>query len=270
LSQTKAKESGVPLAERQAAFAAAVLDAGAPVPQGLVGPDGEPSARRFAVYRNNVVAGLSESMKITFPAVARIVGEEFFMAMARAYVVTDPPHSPMLLEYGSGFPDFIERFPPAQTLPYLADVARIENGWKEAFHAPEAAPLPPAALATIPQDRLAELRLRLHPSVRLVTSRYPALTIWRMNVEGGVPAPVDVNAGGEDALVVRPAANVEVRFVPPGGVAFIRRLGEGAALDAAANAGLAASEAFDLSASLAGLISAGAFSGYDLDSEPAA
>ncbi len=254
----------MPLAERQSGFAAAVLDAGAPIPPGLVGPDGNPSARRFAVYRNNVIVGLSESMRITFPAVEKIVGEEFFMAMARAYVVAEPPRSPMLLEYGGGFPDFVERFPPAATLPYLADVARIECAWKEAFHAPEAAPLPAAALAAIPQERLAELRLRLHPSLRIVSSRYPALTIWRMNVEGGVPAPVDLNAGGEDALVVRPAANVEVRFVPPGGAVFIRRLGEGAPLGEAANDALAAADDFDLSASLAGLISAGAFSSYDL------
>jgi Putative DNA-binding domain len=259
----KAGSSDVPLAERQSGFAAAVLDARAPIPPGLVGPDGIPSARRFAVYRNNVIVGLSESMKITFPAVARIVGEEFFMAMARAYVVTDPPHSPMLLEYGGGFPDFVERFPPAATLPYLADVARIECAWKEAFHAPEAVPLPAAAFAAIPQERLPKLRLDLHPSLRIVSSRYPALTIWRMNVEGGVPAPVDLEAGGEDALIVRPAAQVDVRFVPPGGAVFIRRLGEGAPLAEAADAGLAAAESFDLSASLAGLISAGAFSGYD-------
>ena len=265
LRMEKAKGSSVPLAERQAGFAAAVLDASAPIPEGLVGPDGIPSARRFAVYRNNVIVGLSESMKITFPAVCRIVGEEFFLAMARAYVVAEPPRSPMLLEYGGGFPDFIERFPPAATLPYLADVARIECAWKEAFHAPEAAPLPPAALAAVPQERLAELKLHLHPSLRIVSSRYPALTIWRMNVDGGVPAPVDLEAGGEDALIVRPAANVDVRFVPPGGAAFVRRLGEGAPLGEAANAGLAASEEFDLSASLAGLISAGAFCGYDLE-----
>jgi Putative DNA-binding domain len=260
----------VPLAERQAGFAAAVLDAAAPVPAGLVGPDGRPSARRFAVYRNNVIVGLSESMKITFPAVCRIVGEAFFLSMARAYVVADPPRSPMLLEYGSGFPDFIARFPPAEALPYLADVARIENAWKEAFHAPEAAPLSAAALAAVPQDRLADLRLKLHPSLRIVSSRYPALTIWRMNVDGGVPAAVDLDAGGEDTLIVRPASQVDVRFVPPGGAAFIRMLGEGAPLGEAANAGLAAAETFDLSASLAGLISAGALSGFEIGAAGAA
>jgi len=251
------------LADRQGGFAAAILDSAAPIPPGLVGPDGKPSARRFAVYRNNVIVGLAESMKTTFPAVSRIVGEEFFLAMARAYVVTDPPRSPMLLEYGSGFADFIASFPPAAELPYLADVARIENAWKDSFHAPEAAPLPASALGAIPSEKLGMLRLNLHPSLRLVSSRYPALTIWRMNVDGGVPAPVDLKSGGEDTLIVRPGAHVDVRFVPPGGATFIGKLAQGTTLTEAANAGLAASENFDLSASLAGLIQAGAFAGYD-------
>lgn len=258
------------LAERQRGFAAAMLDPRADIPPGLVGPDGAPSARRFGVYRNNVIAGLSESLTIAYPAVCRIVGEEFFLAMARAYVVADPPRSPRLLEYGCGLPDFIESFPPSAKLPYLADVARIENAWKEAFHSVEAAPLPPAALAAIPEDRLAELRLQLHPSLRLVTSRYPALTIWRMNVDGGIPAPVDLASGGEDVLIVRPGAHVEMRLILPGGVAFIGKLAEGAALGEAAGAGFAAAPDFDLSVNLAALISAGAFCGYELDAPPTA
>jgi hypothetical protein len=187
--------------------------------------------------------------------------------MARVYVTADPPRSPMLLQYGGGFPDFVAGFPPAAKLPYLADVARIEWAWKESFHAADAAPLPPAALGAVPQERLAELRFHLHPSLQIVSSRYPALTIWRMNVEGGVPKPVDINAGGEDCLVVRPAADVMVRFVPAGGAAFLERLGEGASLGEAAAAAQEAAEDFDLSANLAGLISAGAFCGYDLGEE---
>src|SRR5579872_1467679 len=99
-----------PLAERQRGFAAALLDAALPAPAGLVGPDGEPSAKRFAVYRNNVVVGLIEALKDAYPAVRRIVGEDFFRAMARAYAVREPPASPILLVYGAGFPDFIGGF----------------------------------------------------------------------------------------------------------------------------------------------------------------
>jgi len=34
-----------------------------------------------------------------------------------------------------------------------------------------------------------------------------------MNVGDGVPAPLDLAAGGEHALVVRPLADVEVRLI---------------------------------------------------------
>ena len=157
-----------PLAERQRQFAAALLDPERPAPPGLVGPDGEPSPRRFAVYRNNVVAGLMGTLKDAFPAVCRIVGQEFFRAMARAYVVSEPPRTPILLEYGTGFPGFIRQFEPAAMLPYLADVACIERAWTEAYHAPEALPLDPAALMAIEPDQRPSIRLLLHPSVRIV------------------------------------------------------------------------------------------------------
>ncbi len=257
------------LAERQRAFSAALLDPALPVPPGLVGPDGEPSERRFAVYRNNVVAGLMEALKAAFPAVCRIVGDEFFGAMARSYVVFEPPASPILLDYGAGFPDFVAGFEPAATLPYLPDVARIERAWTEAYHAPESLPLQAPDFAVIDADRLAELHLSLHPSLRIVRSRLPALTIWRMNAADGVPGPVDLAAGGEDTLVVRPAAEVEVRSMPPGGAPFVARLADGKSIAEAVTAALTAAPRFDLPGNLAGLIAAGVFVGYSFGEHPA-
>src|SRR3546814_9129893 len=115
---------------------------------------------------------------------SRIGGDEIFRAMSRVYVASAPPHSPIMLDYGASFPDFIERFEPATTLPYLADVARIERAWIEAYHAAEAPALDPAALARFTPDELPPLRLRLHPSVRLVRPRFPALTLWRLTCGG--------------------------------------------------------------------------------------
>ncbi len=250
------------LAERQRDFAAALLDPGLPLPPGLVGPDGEPSAKRFAVYRNNVVAGLTESLKDAFPAVRRIVGADFFQAMACAYVVTEPPQTPILLDYGAGFPDFIREFEPAATLPYLADVASIERAWTEAYHAPEASPLDPGTFKAIKPDQLPGIHLLLHPSVRVVRSRFPALTIWQMNVGDGVPAPVDLAVGGEDVLVVRPVADVEVRSIPEGSVEFVRALAGEMSVVAAMQVAMTADCRFDLSANLAGLMQAGALVGH--------
>ncbi len=256
------------LAEVQRGFAAALIDPALPTPAGLVGPDGKPSSRRFAVYRNNVIVGLTQTLKDAYPAVHRIVGSEFFHALARAFVVGALPRSPMLFDYGAGLPDFIDRFEPASVLPYLADVARIERAWIEAYHSAEASPIDPSAFSGIDPDLLPEISLVLHPSVRIVRSHFPAFTIWQMNVQGGVPGPVDLAASGEDALVVRPEAEVEVRSIPKGSPEFILALSSGRSVLAAFEHALVAEPSFDLTANLADMIQVGAVIGFGTVREP--
>jgi hypothetical protein len=253
------------LAERQRDFALALLDDTRATPRGLVGPDGLPSPRRFAVYRNNVVGGLIETLKENYPAVHRIVGNEFFRAMAGQFATGHPPQCPIMLDYGAGFPEFIAGFEPAATLRYLADVARIERAWNEAYHAADAEPLSANDLLAIDQDRLARVRLALHPSLRVMQSQFPALTIWRMNIAGGEPAAVDLEAGGEDVLIIRPRAEVVVRQLPMGAAALVRTLGAGRPVVAATTAALEVTPYFDLRTMLAGLIEAGAFVGWSLE-----
>jgi hypothetical protein len=252
------------LAERQRDFALALLDDTRATPRGLVGPDGLPSPRRFAVYRNNVVGGLIETLKENYPAVHRIVGNEFFRAMAGQFATGHPPQCPIMLDYGAGFPEFIAGFEPAATLRYLADVARIERAWNEAYHAADAEPLSANDLLAIDQDRLARVRLALHPSLRVMQSQFPALTIWRMNIAGGEPAAVDLEAGGEDVLIIRPGAEVVVHQLPMGAAALVRTLRAGKPVVAAAIAALETAPYFDLRTILAGLIEAGAFIGWSL------
>ena len=43
-------------------------------------------ARRFAVYRNNVAAGLIRALEARFPVTRRLVGDDFFRAMAGGFV----------------------------------------------------------------------------------------------------------------------------------------------------------------------------------------
>ncbi len=246
-----------PLSEVQAEFAAALLDPAAPVPAGIVAPGGRPAPRRFAVYRNNVISALANAVASSFPAVRRIVGDDFFRAMAWAYVLAEPPTSPVLLDHGATFPDFIARFPPAGSLPYLPDVARIERRWRESYHAEDAEPLPPTALSELAEAALPGLIFELHPSLRLVRSPWPAVTVWRMNVSDVPMTPVDFTVA-EDALIVRPGAEVEVRIVPPGGAAFVTALAAGDTLLAAAETAQAADQRFDLAGNIAGLFAAGA------------
>ena len=247
-------------AELEGAFARAVLEAGAAVPGPLVRKAGGTPSRRFGVYRNNVYASLIDVLANRFPVTARLVGDEFFRAMARVYVEKDPPRSPVLLRYGEGFADFAADFPPAEPVPYLADVMRLEWAWHAAYHAADAEPLSLAALSEA-VGGAAEARLTLHPSLHVVRSPYPVITIWQLAARDGENEPARLPAEGEDALVVRPKLEVEVRRLPEGGAAFVLALKGGASLQEAAARAIDESSAFDLAANLAGLMGCGAFIG---------
>ncbi|PZU06434.1 MAG: DUF2063 domain-containing protein [Sphingomonas sp.] len=243
-------------AEQQARFARALLDPQAPVPAGLVDPHGRPSAKRFAVYRNNVIVGLIEALKAAYPVVHRLVGSEFFTEMARLHAMAEPPVSPLMLDYGAGFPGFIASFEPAAMLPYLTDVARLERAWVEAYHAAEASPLAPYALGNVPPADVPTLRLLLHPSLRIVRSGFPIMAIWHANVDRSFAGAIDLDDGGDDVLVARPEAEVELRRLPPGAVDFIQALQSDFPILDAAGEGLRANPHFDISSMLQGMIEA--------------
>ncbi len=252
--------------ERQRGFGAAVLNPGSPIPAGLVGPDGEPSVRRFAVYRNNVVVGLIDALSDAFPVVRRVVGDDFFLAMAGVFVRQTPPSGPVMLEYGGEFPAFIDGFAPAADLPYLCDLARLERAWCEAHQASEASPLDVAELRSVAPAALAGTRLRFHPSLRIVRSPFPIFTIWNTNVEGATPVPIDIGSGGEDVLIVRPGSEVEARRLPAGAALFIEALSAHDTIVEAAEAGARSDPDFDLSRSITGILEARAIVSYAIES----
>src|SRR5258708_4184364 len=173
------RDSGEP--SFAAAFAGALLDPDLATPAGVAGPKSKAADKRYNVYRNNVTVSLTSALAVAFPATQRITGADFFRAMARFYVPAPPPLSPLVFEYGRDFPDFIDRYEYAQSVPWLADVARVERAWLDAYHAADVEPLMPHALASILPERLADTVLKPHPAVRIVRSRFPAVPIFPAN-----------------------------------------------------------------------------------------
>jgi hypothetical protein len=241
-----------------AGFAPALLDPECAPPAFVSGPDGKTVGKRYNVYRNNVTVSLVNALAAAFPATMRITGVDFFRAMARFHVRATPPTSPLLFEYGHGFPDFIERYEYARSMPWLADVARIERAWLDAYHAADAEPLAPRALASIPAEQLPDTVLTPHPATRIVRSRFPAVSIFVANRSDGPVGRIKATEP-EDALATRPGLAVIVRHLPPGGAEFLSRLIAGETFGAAAAAAFAGCPRFDLSANIAGMVEAGVF-----------
>lgn len=241
-----------------ASFAPALLDPARSTPAIVTGPNGKAAGRRYDVYRNNVTVSLIDALAAIYPAVQRITGTEFFRAMARFHVRSNPPTSPLLFEYGRSFPQFIEAYEHAQTMPWLADVARTERAWLDCHHARDAVPLLPAGLSAVTPDRLADLVFVPHPAARCLRSQYAAVTIFAANRDGAPIMRIDASTP-EDALITRPEFDVTVRRLPPGGAIFADGLISGRPLGEAAMAALEAAGEFDIAANIAGLIEAGAF-----------
>jgi len=255
-----------PAQDLQHRFSAALLDPGVAPPPFVIAHGGKKAARRFDVYRNNVVVSLIETVIAIYPAVHRLTGADYFRAMARAYIRETPPKSALLFEYGRDFPAFIDHYPNALDIPWLGDVARIERAWLDSYHAQDAAPLDPDTLGAVPSERLGEVRFIAHPATRIVRSLYAATSIFVANRSEEAPdsAARIESSNPQDTLITRPGMDVEVRRLPPGGAAFLLSLLGGDTLGVAASEATEASSAFDLAGNLAGLLEAGAFGALQL------
>ena len=248
------------LRELQAGFADALLAGDdAPLPFATSLP--ERAVERMAVYRRALFVNYRNALGATFPVVARLVGAPFFNAAVDAFVRAHPSTSGDLNVYGDAFADFLERYPPAAELPYLADVARLEWAQDEANRAAEATAAPEdvlRALAAVPPEALATVKLALAPSCRLVASRYPVLRIWRSNQEGYIGEDrVSLDEGPDALLVRREASGVTIERLTAALHAWLAALATGATLGAAIEAAEATTVRLDLATSLAARIADG-------------
>lgn len=215
----------------QRCFAEALLEPEQACPPGLITWNASDPARRFAVYRNNVIVSLVDALADTFAVTQDLVGEAFFRAMARVFAYTNPPTSRLLVFYGETFPEFIERFPPAASLPYLADVARLEFLRVRAYHAADVAPVRSEDIVAVlaDEDKLPDLGLALHPSLAVLDSAGAVVSLWAVHQGVGDLATL-VPDVPETALVVRDGLDVEVMSIPRASGVFIKALKRGATL----------------------------------------
>ncbi|MBT2373886.1 HvfC/BufC N-terminal domain-containing protein [Pseudomonas fluorescens] len=244
---------------RQDEFANALLTLDGPCPQGLFSSNGADPASRFAVYRNNVHSSLINALATGYPVTLQLVGEAFFRAMAGLYVQAFPPDSPLINEYGNDFADFIQGFAPANSVPYLADVARLERLRVKAYHATDAFSLDQQAVITALQQQstLGELRLQLHPSVATLNSVYAVVGLWAAHQTGESLATLNP-LHAQSALVLRAGLEVKVFAIDSGSVAFINSLNNDWPMEMSLAYALDAAAEFDLHQCLALLIGHGA------------
>jgi hypothetical protein len=212
----------------------------------------------FSVYRNTVLKACIDALQANYPAVCKLVGEQWFRAAAAVYARMQPPNDGRLMDYGAGFAGFLQSFEPAAELPYLPAVARLDRHWTECHLAADAPALPPDWLAHQAPETLGQQHLRPHPASRWAwCDEHPAFTLWALQRDGQT-TETQVPWRGDGGLLTRPHAAVLWHPLPWAGVVFLNACASGAPLEAAATQALTADSHTDFSALIGLLLNAGA------------
>ncbi len=214
-------------------------------------------SERLAVYRNNVLASLTDVLRETFPVVCRLVGGPFFAFATREFIATHPPLRPSLAEYGEEFPAFLQTFPPCRDLVYLGDTAQLEWLLNVARYAPDIAPVSPSCLSTTVEDDAARLVFRFHPACGYLASAWPVDRIWRANQPESQDESVDLDSGGARLEVSRGDDGVVFRAIGELEFGFRKSLSDGASLGIALEQALGVRPDFTAADALAGVFRAG-------------
>jgi len=162
----------VTLAEAQDLFAALVTGDGAIDPaarEALLSGDAELSAsERARIYSDMYLFRLVAALREDYPLLARLVGDDEFFSLAKAYARAHPSRHPARGD--------------------LADLAALEWARAEAFVAPDEEPLGEDALRSLGEDA-ASARLRLVPSVRLLPLEHDVAALWADLEASRAPGP---------------------------------------------------------------------------------
>jgi len=202
------------LLEFQSAMRAQLLDNSSPATTATLAAALTP-ADLISIYRNTSRIALINALRLNYPAVQQLVGEDFFAVAADIFITSDPPRTAWLDLYGMAFPEFLEGFAPAASLRYLPDVGRLERAVSRALHAADRETVTPAQLASIDPLAAGGLCFTPHPSVSLLSSDYPVDAIWRAvrARDDAAVAAIDLTTGPISLLIERKAGNIEVTRV---------------------------------------------------------
>jgi len=239
------------LLEWQRQFLDALYDADALGPHATILGNGLAPDARLRIYRHSSEAIHAGALRITYHAVLALVGEDYFDQTVRGYRRAHPSPSGNLQVFGARLAQYLETLPELHSLAYLPDVARLEWLRQESALAADGASTAHApAMGSWGADESS--RVGLHPSIRLLASTHPVLTIWRYATQPTAGQLV-LDGEGEHVVLWRQEGEIAMAVVDPASFTYIVSLAHGDSLGMACAAAQACDPGFDPATCLASL-----------------
>jgi hypothetical protein len=140
---------------------------------------GVPPERSLEVYQRSLRSAVAQALAEIFPVCAELVGEDCFRAIARHHGRAHVSRHPDLAQIGETLPALIPTLGFLDSVPYLAEMARLELALQHAAGAPDAQRVAdPERVADALGERPDAWRLVLEPSATLIWARHPIRAIW--------------------------------------------------------------------------------------------
>jgi hypothetical protein len=178
---------------------------------------------RLNIYRNNVFGNFESVLSSIYPAIKRLVGEDYFEKLVLDFCKKYPSRSGNLDDFGSEFPQFLQQTRRKHKLPYLPDTARLELFFHQAYFCKDAVDFDLKKFQKIPPEDFFNLTFKLHPSCFLIASKFPIFSIWQSNVNEKKPKKLSLQQA-ESALISKALGQVEIIKLSPAEFIFLENV----------------------------------------------
>ncbi len=193
----------------------------------------------MGIYQNSAIANITNSLSLSYPVIEKLVGNDFFRAMCKQYIVNHWPTSGNMDDYGDCFSSFLAGFEQAKHLTYLEDVAQLEWIFHQSSLANDSSHFDWTRLAKVASSD--NLTFLLSPSVSLMCSTMPIDKIWLMNqmnapenIELSLDSDSDSDSDSDTFIVLfRQGLKTEMMTVVASEFAFLQSIENGHDFEAA-------------------------------------
>jgi len=163
------------LCDIQQAFAEAIVEGTCQTATAAMAADGS-ALRSLALYRRLIRNNFVQVLRITYPALHRLVDDNYFGVLARGYIKKYPSTSGDLFLYGRHLPAWLQRI---EASPLLVELARLEWACHEVYQAADSVPFPPDRFQAMASADPSRVTIQFHQTVRFLACSLPVHRVWQ-------------------------------------------------------------------------------------------
>ena len=177
------------LRELQECFQDHLLHQGDRIVDRIISTKKASAATRLAIYSEAYRLRLLEALKKDYPALNKLMGDEQFEELGRAYIEAYPSRSRSVRWFGATMPKYLRSTATYESQHILTEMAAFEWTLAEVFDAEDSIVVAAEQVAAIPPERWPEMRLMLHPTLRRLNLQWNVVPIWKAIKKNDAPDP---------------------------------------------------------------------------------